>query len=152
MKILCKGLLISSFLFLITPFFLNANNIQVSNISLTGLDENNGTVLIEFDLSWENSWRLSVGPANYDAAWIFVKFRRNNGNWGHAYLNYVNGTAAGDGHTAPAGSIIYTASDSTGCFIYRDTDGSGNVNYNDVQLQWNYLNAGVNQDDILDIQ
>jgi formylglycine-generating enzyme required for sulfatase activity len=30
---------------------------------------------VQFDLSWENSWRTTTGMANWDAAWVFVKFR-----------------------------------------------------------------------------
>ncbi len=63
-----------------------ANNITVSNISLENLNEPNW-VQIEFDLSWENSWRLSAGPSNWDAAWVFIKYRVNSGEWAHAQLN-----------------------------------------------------------------
>lgn len=57
-----------------------ANNIAVSNVSLTGQDVSAGNnnaanfALVQFDLSWDNSWRTTT-PANWDAAWIFVKFR-----------------------------------------------------------------------------
>jgi formylglycine-generating enzyme required for sulfatase activity len=60
---------------------LYANNIAVSNVSLTGLNTTAGAnhvnnfTLIQFNLSWENSWRISTGPSNWDAAWVFVKFR-----------------------------------------------------------------------------
>ncbi|MBU6325523.1 MAG: SUMF1/EgtB/PvdO family nonheme iron enzyme, partial [Bacteroidetes bacterium] len=65
---------------------LQANNIQVSNVSLTGRDVSAGSgnsanfVMVKFDLSWENSWRLSGGPANWDAAWVFVKYRAGASN------------------------------------------------------------------------
>ncbi|MBL0153570.1 MAG: hypothetical protein IPP93_08810 [Chitinophagaceae bacterium] len=44
-----------------------ANNITISNVSII----NNGPSLIQvqFDVSWENSWRVNVGPNNYDGAW-----------------------------------------------------------------------------------
>jgi hypothetical protein len=32
------------------------------------------TIMVNFNLSWDNSWRSSVGPSNWDAAWVFVKF------------------------------------------------------------------------------
>jgi formylglycine-generating enzyme required for sulfatase activity len=63
------------------PALTWANNIQVSNIDLIGQNTSAGTnnaanySLIQFNLSWENSWRISSGPANWDAAWVFVKFR-----------------------------------------------------------------------------
>lgn len=134
---------------LLSIFSLQANNIQVSNVSLSGQVAASDYTFVEFDLSWENSWRISVGPANYDAAWVFLKFR-NGANWSHGTLNYVNGT--NDGHAAPAGAIINTTSDGVGVFIYRDADGSGNVNWQNIQLRWNYGADGVGDDDLVDIQ
>ncbi|MEM6347609.1 MAG: SUMF1/EgtB/PvdO family nonheme iron enzyme [Bacteroidota bacterium] len=129
-----------------------ANNITLSNVTLTGQNTTDQTVLIQFDLSWENSWRLSVGPSNWDAAWIFVKYRSSGGNWAHAAINYVNGTAAGDGHSAPAGAAINTTPDGRGAFIYRSADGSGNVNYTGVQLLWPYGANGLSDGQVVDVQ
>ncbi|MFZ4061552.1 MAG: SUMF1/EgtB/PvdO family nonheme iron enzyme [Bacteroidia bacterium] len=59
---------------------LLANNIAASNAVTTGQNTTAGTnaaanyTLVEFDLSWGNSWRASTGPSNWDAAWVFVKF------------------------------------------------------------------------------
>ena len=60
---------------------LFANNISVGNVTLTGQNTSAGVnnaanfSLVQFNLSWENSWRVGDGPANWDAAWVFVKFR-----------------------------------------------------------------------------
>jgi formylglycine-generating enzyme required for sulfatase activity len=60
---------------------LLANNITLSNVTTTGQNTTAGVnaaanfTLVEFDLSWENSWRTSNGPSNWDAAWVFVKFQ-----------------------------------------------------------------------------
>ncbi len=141
-----------TFLFCILAFSLQANNIQVSNVTLTGRNAAFNFTMVQFDLSWENSWRMSVGPSNWDAAWIFIKFRKNGGPWQHAQLNYNTGNAANDGHTQPSGSIIKTASDKTGCFMYRDANGSGNVNWTGIQLRWNYGQNGVADNDMIDIK
>jgi formylglycine-generating enzyme required for sulfatase activity len=59
----------------------SANNISVSNVSTTGQNMSAGVnnaanySMVKFDLSWENSWRTATGPSNWDAAWVFVKFR-----------------------------------------------------------------------------
>jgi formylglycine-generating enzyme required for sulfatase activity len=58
-----------------TLSFLHANNITVSNLSLTGQNTTSDFSLVQFNLSWDNSWRMATGPANWDAAWVFVKFR-----------------------------------------------------------------------------
>lgn len=135
-------------------FALNgfSNNIQINNVNLTGQNLANQYTLIEFDLSWENSWRINVGPSNWDAAWIFVKYRVSGGVWKHASLNYVNGTAASDGHTEAGGSTISTPSDGKGVFIYRSATGSGDVNFTGTRLRWNYGTDGVNDEDIVDIK
>lgn len=58
-----------------------ANNISVTNVTTTGQNTSAGVnnavnfTLVEFDLSWDNSWRASTGPSNWDAAWVFVKFQ-----------------------------------------------------------------------------
>lgn len=58
-----------------------ANNIDVSNVVVTGRDLSAGAnnvanfTMVKFDITWENSWRTNY-TSNWDAAWIFVKFRR----------------------------------------------------------------------------
>jgi sensor domain CHASE-containing protein len=56
-----------------------ANNIQISNTKLTGQNTAEGYTLVQFDLSWENSRRINDlnddGVTNWDAAWVFVKYR-----------------------------------------------------------------------------
>ena len=120
------------------------NNIAVNNVSLTDQNAGAGTTQVQFDLSWENSWRISVGPANYDAAWVFVKYRINGNNWQHA-------TISSTGAAAPAGSTV-NPSDGVGAFIYRATDGSGDVNYEGVQLRWDYAADGVDPSSVVDVQ
>ena len=107
---------------------VNANNIQVDSISLSGQNTTANFTMVEFDLAWDNSWRLpaNTAPGNWDAAWVFVKYAVDsvaNTVWRHATLNYVDGTAANDGHTAPAGVTITTPSDGMGAFIHRSAAG-----------------------------
>ena len=131
---------------------LHGNNLQVENVRLTGQNAAANFTLIQFDISWENSWRFSVGPANHDAAWVFAKFRVNNGEWQHASINYLDGKAINDGHTEPVGATITTPSDGRGVFIYRDSDGSGINNWAGVQLRWNYGADGVTDNQIVELQ
>lgn len=122
-----------------------ANNIEVANISLTGQDTDAGTTQVQFDLSWENSWRISVGPNNWDAAWVFVKYRVNGNLWRHAALNT-------SGVVAASGSNIDVVSDQTGAFIYRSADGTGDVNWQNIQLQWDYDADNVDDNAVVDVQ
>ncbi|WP_273446373.1 SUMF1/EgtB/PvdO family nonheme iron enzyme [Neolewinella agarilytica] len=135
--------LVYLFLFLMAGVTLQANNIEVTNIVLTDQNEGAGTSVIQFDLSWENSWRISVGPANYDAAWVFAKFRVNGGAWRHAVI-------AGPG-AAPAGGTVGIA-DNLGAFVYRSGDGSGDVSFSDVQLVWDYGASSVDANSVVDVQ
>ena len=96
---------------------------------------------MQFDLSWSNSWRAAWTPVdtgvmvtNWDAAWVFVKYRQT-GVWEHATLTT-------SGHTAPAGCVIDAAADGTGAFIYRSAAGSGGADYPNVKLRWSYAADG----------
>ncbi len=106
-----------------------SNNVVVSNISLTGQDAANNFTFVQFNITWENSWREA---GNYDASWVFVKFSVDGGaTWSHA-------TLATSGHSAPGGSTIDTPADGKGVFIFRDAVGSGTNTWNGVQLKWDY--------------
>lgn len=132
----------------------HANNIQVTNTTL--VDNTGSTVKVQFDISWENSWR-GGGVNNWDAAWVFVKYKQGQGNWQHVYVNP-------SGHTAPAGSLIepglvdpasaYNATSNpvVGLFLRRDADGNGTFTANGVQLLWDYGGLGIAYNDISQVQ
>lgn len=124
-----------------------SNNVEIENISLTGQNNATDTKLIEFDVSWENSWRTAASPSNWDAVWIFAKYRLTSGTlWEHATIN-----ANSANHTAPAGSTIDAVPDAMGAFLYRDVDGFGPNDFNNVQLQWDYGVDGLNDNDSVEI-
>lgn len=134
-----------------------ANNIAVSNIHLTGQNKTNHFTLVQFDISWDNSWRVSSGPSNWDAAWVFVKYRvKTQTDWHHATLNYTDGTGSGDGHTEPSGSNIASSDDNGaggayGVFIYANADEAGSVSYSGAKLRWNYGTDGLGDDDSVEV-
>jgi formylglycine-generating enzyme required for sulfatase activity len=132
----------------------NANNVQVSSPSISGQNTSSHYSMVNFDVSWENSWRTSSNESNYDAVWLIVKFRKaNSGLWQHATLNYASpGTAAACGHTQPSGSVLSTSSDGKGAFLYRSADGTGNVSYTGAGLRWNYGADGVLDNDSVEIR
>jgi formylglycine-generating enzyme required for sulfatase activity len=136
----------------------NANNLQISNVNIMGQNTVLHFTLVKFNISWENSWRTSAGPSNWDAAWVFIKFRiKSQPGWKHATLNWVKGNGSGDGHTVPSNAIIASNNDngsggSHGVFIYHNTDRvQSAVSYADVQLRWNHGVDGVNDNDSLEI-
>jgi formylglycine-generating enzyme required for sulfatase activity len=152
------------FLFiLISNVALFANNISVSNISITGQNTAAGAnnpanyTFVKFDLSWENSWRNSSGTSNWDAAWVFVKYRVGGGDWQHARLH-------GSGHQAPAGSSIdvglltpgsafnFNTNPGIGAFVYRSANGSDTFSPSNIQLRWNYGSNGVSDNAVMEIK
>ncbi len=134
-------------------FLLSSNNLLFSNnlnISNSKTGEKNTVSkyqMIQFDISWENSWRTTNPPNNYDAVWVFAKYRIGKGEWHHCTLNNLDGS-----HIAPSGLYIETVTDGKGVFIYRSTTGSGNLNFSGVQLRWEYALDGVNDTDVVKIQ
>jgi formylglycine-generating enzyme required for sulfatase activity len=64
---------------------MQANNLQIENLSVDWANQK-----VTFNISWENSWRLATPPANWDAAWVFVKFRQCNAledPWTHGQIS-----------------------------------------------------------------
>src|SRR5688500_16067245 len=61
------------------------NNVRISNLSLVNNGPNN--IYVQFDLAWDNSWRVVSGQANYDGVWVFFKYKASGGNWTHLLLN-----------------------------------------------------------------
>lgn len=137
-----KELLVLYFLFLAFAH-LTANNIQVSNMSVdVSQVKTTGITYLQFDLQWENSWRLSYAPSNYDAAWIFVKYRRSNditAGWSHLYLNATEHTVPSTATLAPAllnPSTAFNANTNpyVGAFIYRSANGFGTFTLTNVRI------------------
>jgi formylglycine-generating enzyme required for sulfatase activity len=148
--------ILSALLLLLLSANLSANDIVVSNISLTDENATEDYVMVQFDLSWENSWRISNGSANWDAAWVFVKYRLSGGEWQHVSLNNNghSGTAAAidAGLLDPGSAFNATTNPALGVFIYRSADGTGNSSITGAQLRWNYGANGVPDDAIVDVK
>jgi len=84
---------------------------------------NSGAGTVSFNISWENSWRTSTAPNNWDAAWVFIKRKNCNLNyWQHQDLST---TAAN--HTAANPLGVQTTPDGKGVFIRRTANGTGNI-------------------------
>ncbi len=111
-----------------------ANNINISNISIAANASHTGK-MVEFDLSWENSWRTgTTATDNFDGAWIFFKFKNGDGSYqpislSNADILLPTGYAI---ELAHIGNL--TANPSFGGFIYRTAAGQGTVNLLNVQL------------------
>ena len=125
-------------LLLVFVFMANlakANYMLVQNVTTTGNNVGNKTIQVQFDISWDNSWRDAI---NWDAAWVFLKFKTVTGVWEHAMLN-TSGFANGAG----TANTIKVSADHVGANIYRSTIDTGLFNATAMQLQWNYGLSGL---------
>lgn len=125
-------------------------SVQVSNVAcrrsvVAGRSE------VSFDLYWENSWRAKwtepgtnnvtgkdLPVENWDAAWVFVKFRPKGGTNGFSHATLA---VSGADHGAPAGAKLDVglSDDGTrglGAFLYRATPGVGTNDWCDIRLCW----------------
>ena len=137
------------------------SNISISNQTLGALSS--GSTTVSFNITWTNSWRSTdsgaPAPNNWDAAWVFVKFRKNGGDWAHASLNNT-GHSAGSG-TAATIAVGYPDTSSAfniatnpgvGVFLYRSGDGVGTFSTTGTSLSWNYSQDGVTGSDSVEIK
>ena len=140
---------------LLLPLIVMANNLVLENFALSDADTNANTINIQFDVSWDNSFRengngTEFSADNWDSAWVFAKYRIDGGNWNHCSL-------ATSGHTAPVGSTIENppaSSDNrqTGVMIYRNAQGFGSNDWNEAKLVWNYGTDNVADDASVEIR
>ncbi len=116
---------------------LYANNLQIGVISKPD------NTHLQFTIQWDNSWKVTGGPANYDAVWIFIKYQDCATNylpWQHVGLS----TTSGD-HTVTGGVLqIDATADGKGVFIRRIASGSGNVSSATVTLMMTITDNSYN--------
>jgi formylglycine-generating enzyme required for sulfatase activity len=146
------------FVFLAAPLQqAAATDPRISNFWRHPYSGGNGEV--EFDLAWDNSWRVTppLEPYNWDAVWIFAKIRINGGDWAPLKFNMT-------GHTIPAGfthtmglvdtGAAHNASTNpaVGMFVYRSSDGFGTASVADMRLQWSYADNGASSGDAVEVR
>jgi len=157
-----KGFL--AYLFVIAALLIGARegvcgNIKVTSPAVGSLSS--GSTSVTFNVSWDASWRNATVIGNWDAAWVFVKFRTTTGgtlgDWKHASLNNT-------GHSVPSGATLTTglvdtssafniaSNPAVGVFIHRSADGAGTFTANNVSLSWNYSQDGVTGSDTVEIR
>jgi len=164
-----------------------ADPIRIENVRLTNSPAA-GQSAIVLDLAWDYSWREAwevpeqecalfyahekfnreqdqkwegkppLKLENWDAAWVFVKFRMPGGNWRHATLSPLaadHGKPAGaaldvglddnpvaDGK-APSTSLGAGAGRGLGVFVHRDSVGNGPNAWKGLSLRWLHGADGV---------
>lgn len=150
---------------------VSANNIQISSVSVKDKDTMVGTVFVQFTISWDHSWKDRL-HRNWDAAWVFVKtYNPTERIWRHVSLTPPTGSPE-DKHSANCfmalphsigkanapiwsefgtsvtdfGTTIYS-----GVFIYRKNVGNGSILIEDIQLQFNYRDYNLTDEDEIQV-
>ncbi|TVR78559.1 MAG: hypothetical protein EA412_08995 [Chitinophagaceae bacterium] len=98
---------------------LSAINLQIKNPEFI-----NDKVYV--DISWENSWNYNdtKPPYNYDAVWVFMKYKNSDGIWGHLCISSDSTL-----HYLSYNSMkISTVDDEMGVFVKRRS-GEGTNNF-----------------------
>ena len=105
--------------------FSSANNIRI-NGTVQVSQGTGDTLVLSFPLRWDNSWRDQF---NWDAAWVFLKYKSGTGAWNHINLcagghRFMNGSGLPVPFDCMAGN---TGSSTVGLFIYRSALEAGNT-------------------------
>ena len=124
-----------------------ANNLLIENVEIVSKSKTDKTSTIQFDISWDHSWR---GSRNHDAAWVFVKFQLNsNSKWYHANLKTA-GTNPSDVDRGSGTEIdIVIPTDKVGAFIERSNTGGGTTSVDNIELIWDWDALGLDGDEVI---
>ena len=93
------------------------------SVNITSHDQANQTVT--FTLQWQNSWRVTGVPNNWDAAWIFVKFRACGAStaWTHGTLDLAQCVIPGALEATQANGTPGIDADNRGLMLRQSAPG-----------------------------
>jgi formylglycine-generating enzyme required for sulfatase activity len=126
-----------------------ANNLSVTNVTLR--DRDDSTAYVQFDISWENSWRYT--NVNHDAAWVFFKVLPDGQtDWQHVTLEGT-GTNPTD-YSIGTGTAIemIVPTDRVGMFVRRSGEGAGATSVQNVEAVWNFASNSLVKTDKVKLQ
>jgi formylglycine-generating enzyme required for sulfatase activity len=129
------------FIFFLLMLFViqttKANNLTISTPSY-----NDANKTLTFTIAWENSWRITGGPNNYDGIWLFIKRQAcsSTNAWATALLSTTSADHVAAAVTGGAAAKLLTVdavSDGMGVFVRRQYNGIGNIPSHTITLQLN---------------
>ncbi len=145
MKMMTVLLLTCSFGFS-SPVY--ANNLSVTNVTLGSRNSALKTVVVSFNVSWQNSWRNKI---NHDAAWLTVFLNNANVTPPTEVLCPVTSSGTNPVGTSPGNGTnlqIFVPTEKYGAFLRPAYTGFiGNINTKNVQLTVNYQLCGFQETD-----
>jgi len=140
--------LISIIIISFVSFIINANNLIIENIELENINSVEGSVNITFDIYWENSWKINEAPANWDAVWIFSKWKTSDMEyWSHCTLSEQN-----QDYEYPEEADIDSNHDGVGFFIFKSNYSHGTNDWNGIHLKWIFINDGLSINDSVSLK
>lgn len=131
-------LIICLLLFWLTSLNGLANNVRV-NGELVRARHQSGKIQLNFSVSWNNGWN---DPYNWDAVWVFVKYRLKTdvGAWKHANIESTG--------SAATGLNLCVGENGVGAFLFPQMNGAADVTDKGVALVLSEL-TGISMDDAL---
>ncbi len=126
----------------------NANNLAISNVSLGSRDPNTKTLVVTFDVSWQNSWRNKI---NHDATWLTVRLNNTQASLTYKKLCHVSVAGldpVGSSTGSASGLEFYVPTDKAGAFLRRSLNGKvADVTTQAAQLTIDYGSCGFADSD-----
>ena len=119
-----------------------ANNLQIRNVSLEDRDQAASTIVVEFDITWDNSCRNTT---NHDAASVILKVVNSSSSpyYCHGNLKLSGRNPKGTSVGSNSDLEIYIPTDKKGAFIRRKSTGSGTATSQNVRLVLEYSNTNT---------
>lgn len=128
------------FLFLLLLGIVNVT--EANNLTISTPNYNDGNKTLTFTITWDNSWKITGGPNNYDGVWLFIKRQACSPTnaWATALLSTTSSehtAAAVTGGAAAKLLTVEAVGDGMGVFIRRQFNGLGNIPSHTITLQLN---------------
>lgn len=128
-------------IFFVSMFVMFANFLFANNLVISTPIYSDANKTITFIISWDNSWKITTGPSNFDGVWVFIKRQACSSTniWASALVS----TTSSDHTTSITGTNLLTVdavADGMGVFIRRASSGLGNIAAHTIVLK---LNSGL---------
>ncbi len=140
----CKTMLLLFVMCLGMHLSVKANNVRLNGIVKVTDVTSGGLATLELDLEWDNSWRDNF---NWDAVWIFLKYKPASGAWAPVYLQ-ATGNEASPGYQVMNGKN--SDGHVVGVYVFLDGNDTKQHASTKVTLKWQcgYTKASFDENQV----
>ena len=120
-------------------FQVIVNVSKANNLTISTPNYNDDNKTLTFTITWDNSWKITGGPNNYDGVWLFIK-RQACSNTNIWATTLVSATSGDHGSSVSSGTNLLSVdavSDGMGVFLRRTNNGMGNIGTHTITLKLN---------------